>query len=120
MRKLILVLVLITGAFFLTSCVDSDSLDGGSRTKEPTDNNDQEPELLQLTIGDLAAYDGVGDNYAYIAVNGVIYDVTNVSAWNGGEHNGNVAGTDVSDVINNAPHGDSVLENLTVVGEIIE
>ena len=73
---------------------------------------------LYLTLEELAMYDGQGDNMGYIAVDGVIYDVTGVAAWTGGTHNGNMAGTDVSDVIDNAPHGDSVLDGLTVVGEL--
>ena len=43
---------------------------------------------LELTLEELAEYDGKDGNPAYIAVDGVIYDVTDVSFWRGGEHNG--------------------------------
>jgi predicted heme/steroid binding protein len=81
---------------------------------------DASSDLLQLTVAELAMYDGQDGNDAYVAVNGIIYDVTGVSAWTGGSHNGNMAGQDLSNVINNSPHGTSVLEGLTVVGELVE
>jgi predicted heme/steroid binding protein len=74
---------------------------------------------LYLTTTELAMYDGSGSNAAYIAYNGVVYDVTGVSAWSSGSHGGVSAGTDVTSVINSAPHGTSVLEGLVIVGEII-
>ncbi len=76
------------------------------------------PAQLELTVDELAAYDGTNGKPAYVAVNGVIYDVTNVPAWKNGAHNGYTAGKDLSDAIGNAPHKDSVLANLTVVGKL--
>ena len=76
------------------------------------------PAQLELTADELAAYDGKDGKPAYVAVNGVIYDVTNVPAWTNGMHKGNTAGKDLTDVITKAPHGDSVLKNLTVVGKL--
>ncbi len=76
------------------------------------------PAQLELTLEELAAFDGKDGKAAYVAVNGVIYDVTNVPQWVGGMHNGNTAGKDLTDVIKNAPHGESVLSKLTVVGKL--
>ena len=76
------------------------------------------PAQLELTADELAAYDGKDGKPAYVAVNGVIYDVTNVPAWTNGMHKGNTAGKDLTDVITKAPHGDSVRKNLTVVGKL--
>ncbi len=78
----------------------------------------EESGQLELTIEELAAYDGKNGNPAYVAVNGVIYDVTNVSKWAGGEHNGNSAGQDLTEAIKKSPHGTSKLEGLPVVGKI--
>lgn len=75
---------------------------------------------LELTVAELAAYDGKNGNPAYVAVDGVIYDVTNVPQWSGGKHNGNTAGKDLTEAIKKAPHGTSKLEGLPVVGKIKE
>lgn len=71
-----------------------------------------------FTLDELKNYDGKEGRKAYIAVDGVVYDVTNVAAWQGGTHHGNNAGSDVSDRIVKAPHGKSILEKLEVVGKL--
>jgi predicted heme/steroid binding protein len=76
------------------------------------------PAQLELTADELAAYDGKDGKPAYVAVDGVIYDVTDVPQWANGTHNGNTAGKDLTDVIKSAPHGESVLAKLTVVGKL--
>ena len=52
-----------------------------------------------FTEEELGKYDGQNGNPAYVAIDGVVYDVTNVSAWNGGVHHGNKAGQNVSEII---------------------
>lgn len=71
-----------------------------------------------FTLEELKNYDGKEGRKAYIAVDGVVYDVTNVAAWQGGTHHGNNAGNAVSDRIVKAPHGKSTLEKLEVVGKL--
>lgn len=44
-----------------------------------------------FTLEELKNYDGKEGRKAYIAVDGVVYDVTNVAAWQGGTHHGNNA-----------------------------
>jgi len=66
---------------------------------------------LELTLEELAAYDGKDGNPAYIAV----------SFWRGGEHNGFSAGQDLTDAIKNqSPHGVARLRGVPVVGELVE
>jgi len=74
-----------------------------------------------FTLEELEKYDGKDENPAYVAVDGVVYDVSNSSAWRRGEHNGFQAGNDLTDEIKNiSPHGVSKLKNLTVVGKLVE
>lgn len=77
--------------------------------------------LLQLTLEELKQYDGQNGNSAYVAVDGVIYDVTNVPEWKDGKHNGYTAGQDLTDIIKNkSPHGLAKLQGVPVVGELVD
>ncbi len=78
-------------------------------------------EELVLTLEELAKYDGKDGNPAYIAIDGVVYDVTDVPQWKDGEHNGYSAGQDLTDEIKNiSPHGLSKLKGLPVVGKLAD
>lgn len=74
--------------------------------------------LQAYTLTELAQYNGQNGNKAYVAYQGLVYDVTNVPQWKNGTHNGQKAGTDLTDALSKAPHGSSVLKGLTVVGKI--
>jgi predicted heme/steroid binding protein len=60
-----------------------------------------------LTLQDLAQYDGQNGRPAYVAVDGVVYDVTNSSLWPNGKHApcnlDAVAGKGMSQIIKAAP-----------------
>jgi len=71
-----------------------------------------------FTLAELAKFDGQNGNLAYVAVSGVVYDVTNVKQWNSGQHQGVSAGKDLTKEIQNAPHGLSVLKGLQIVGKL--
>ena len=74
--------------------------------------------LQAFTPTELAKYDGKNGAKAYVACNGTVYDVTDLPQWNKGSHEGHVAGTDLTDVISQSPHGESILKNLPVVGTL--
>jgi len=76
---------------------------------------------LELTLDELKQFDGKNGNPAYVAVDGIIYDVSNVAKWKNGDHNGYTAGNDLTDIIKNkSPHGVKNLEGLPVVGKIVD
>lgn len=78
----------------------------------------QDDELV-LTTEELAQYNGKDGNKAYVAVDGVIYDLTDSDMWNEGEHNGFEAGKDLTEEIKDvSPHGVSVLERMPKVGTL--
>lgn len=82
---------------------------------------DDTPLIKTFTLEELAQYNGKDGQPAYVAINGVVYDVTDVSEWADGMHkNGLTAGQDLSTFINSAPHGTSVLQSLPIVGELAE
>ncbi|WP_407887839.1 cytochrome b5 domain-containing protein [Levilactobacillus sp. N40-8-2] len=70
---------------------------------------------------ELAKFDGQNGQPAYVAVDGVVYDVSGVEAWAGGKHHGNLAGQELTSVIDGqSPHGRKVLKKLPVVGQYQE
>jgi predicted heme/steroid binding protein len=64
-------------------------------------------EAMVFTLAQLAEFDGKGGNPAYIAVDGIVYDVTGSDQWPAGDHTpcnlDAMAGKDLSDVLEQAP-----------------
>ncbi|MCF8019417.1 MAG: hypothetical protein K9L62_08405 [Vallitaleaceae bacterium] len=85
-------------------------------TDEPMADTDS----IELTLEALAAYNGKDGMPAYVAHNNIIYDVSDVPQWANGTHNGQFAGTDLTGIIEKAPHGVKNLELAKKVGVIIE
>ena len=78
----------------------------------------QQVELPTFNAEELAKYNGKDGNPAYVAVDGKVYDVSDVPQWNGGSHAGGSlsAGMDQSEAIMRSPHGKDVLSKLPIVG----
>jgi len=92
--------------------------DDNKTTSDSSKNLNSSEEKL-FTLDELSKYDGKNGNSAYVAVNGVVYDVTHAENWNNGEHeNGISAGKDLTEELVNSPHGDSVIEKLPIVGKL--
>lgn len=76
-----------------------------------------------FTLDELSEYDGADGKSAYVAVDGVVYDVTGSRVWSGGAHAvcglGAAAGQDLSEVLKKAPSTmRTLLEKMPVVGEL--
>ena len=72
--------------------------------------------MEKFTKESLAKFDGKNGNPAYVAIDGVVYDVTGNPDWAEGEHNGNLAGQDLTVAIGQSPNDKSVLGNIKEVG----
>ncbi|MCP3676503.1 MAG: cytochrome B5 [Deltaproteobacteria bacterium] len=74
--------------------------------------------MKKFTEDDLKRYDGSqpGDP-VYFAYKGKVYDVTKHPLFIDGIHFEHYAGTDLSDFMDEAPHGDEALHECEVVGE---
>ena len=73
--------------------------------------------LKTFNAQELAKYNGQNGNPAYIAVDGNVYDVTNVPQWKNGTHAGRFqAGVDQTEALKQSPHGPSKLDNIPIVG----
>ncbi|HSR04919.1 MAG TPA: cytochrome b5 domain-containing protein [Proteiniclasticum sp.] len=87
----------------------------------PGETPTESEEGLELTIEELAEFDGQDGNKAYIAVDGNIYDVTDLPPWAGGIHNDFPAGQDYTEEIKEvSPHGLTPIEDLEPIGTIVE
>ena len=87
----------------------------------PTETPVESEMGMELTIEELAEYDGLNGNKAYIAVDGNIYDVTDLPPWAGGMHNDFPAGHDYTKEIKDvSPHGLTPIEDLEPIGKIVE
>jgi len=92
----------------------------GCGPQEPPETAPPEEEL-ELTLEELAVYNGKDGNPAYVAVEGIIYDVSGSALWKDGEHNGFQAGRDLTDgIMNESPHGTKTLERMPRVGRIVQ
>lgn len=80
----------------------------------------QADDMILLTLEELAVYNGMDGMPAYVAVDGLIYDVTDHPEWATGEHGGNMAGTDISEMLKAAPHGVGKLGDVTRVGNLVD
>lgn len=56
----------------------------------------EEQEKRSYTIEELSYYDGKNGMPAYVAVNGIVYDVSSIARWSGGQHFGMHAGRDLT------------------------
>lgn len=75
----------------------------------------------EFTLEELAAFNGKDGAKAYIAVDGVVYDVTEVEDWANGSHNGYEAGKDLTtEIKDKSPHGIIKLDGLTIVGKVVQ
>jgi predicted heme/steroid binding protein len=71
----------------------------------------------KFTDEELKQYNGQEGKPAYITFEGKVYDVTNSSLWQGGDHLGaHQAGKDLTEAMKSAPHGEDVLGKAKQIG----
>lgn len=90
-----------------------------SEKKFNTRELSQDMRQQSFTLEELLKYDGKGDNPAYIAVNGVVYDVTYEAAWGGATHMGLKAGQDLTSDFKSCHDNEDILKRLKVVGKLV-
>jgi predicted heme/steroid binding protein len=72
----------------------------------------------EMTLEELEKFDGSSDE-TFIAYAGVVFDVSNSRLWKGGLHmRKHNAGTDLTQVLREAPHGPQVLDAFQAVSRI--
>ena len=114
------IIALLLSLMVFTAC-SSETAETDEATEDTSTSEAATSDQLELTLAELATYNGKDGQPAYIAVDGVVYDVTESDAWKNGKHNGFEAGKDLTEEIKNqSPHGVSKLEGVTAIGVIVE
>ncbi len=73
----------------------------------------------EFTLDELAQFDGSNGKPVYVAIEGIVYDVSKVAEWAGGKHFGNTAGQDLTNEFK-ACHVMTKLDKLPKVGILKE
>ncbi|PLX89146.1 MAG: cytochrome B5 [Desulfuromonas sp.] len=72
-----------------------------------------------MTETELKNFHGKNGQPAYVAVSGVIYDVSASPMWQDGNHvDQHQAGSDLTEALKSAPHVRSLIERFPVVGQL--
>jgi predicted heme/steroid binding protein len=74
----------------------------------------------KFSIDELRSFDGKDGKPAYVGYKGKVYDVTGSDMWGDGDHMGHVAGLDLTEDMDIAPHADDVMEKMKIVGILAE
>lgn len=69
-----------------------------------------------FTLEELAKFNGKNGNPAYIAVDGIVYDVTFEATWAAGKHFGLEAGNDLSNEFKKCHEDQAILSKLKKIG----
>lgn len=81
-----------------------------------TKNSNDYYRQREFTLSELAQYDGTMGKPKYVAVNGIVYDVSNIPKWSKETHYGLTAGKDLSSEFESCHGVESKLEKLPKVG----
>ncbi|MDO5062299.1 MAG: cytochrome b5 domain-containing protein [Peptostreptococcaceae bacterium] len=125
-RRTVILAMALALSLSMTACgnkteQNAESSTPPASTESQNENKDMEndTEQMEFTLEELAEFNGKDGKPAYIAVDGVVYDVTDLPAWKDGGHNGFEAGQDLTEAIKkDSPHGVAKLDGVPVVGTL--
>lgn len=111
--KVFLYLVMVVSAIFVVTVI-------GPRLKAKRQEPVKTDVPGEMTLEDLAAFDGKEGRPACFAFDGKIYDATHSKLWKQGIHMGrHNSGNDLTEALKLAPHGSDKLLAMPIVGELI-
>jgi predicted heme/steroid binding protein len=123
-RLMIMIALLALVAVFFTGCggngdTTTETQNQGAVVEKPADGG------RAFTLAELAEFDGKDGKPAYVAVDGIVYDVTGSANWQEGDHTpcnlDAAAGKDLSAVLAQAPaRMRGYIEAMPVVGSLQE
>ena len=76
--------------------------------------------MKEFSKEELARYNGKDGRPAYAAYKGKVYDLSGSFLWNDGSHQVlHNAGVDLTNAMEQAPHGEDILEKFPLVGTLL-
>lgn len=123
MSRTLIIAVVIVVALLALCClyIVVSPTESGNVAKFDRTFTAEETELLESRIiseAELKKADGRNGNPAYIAIQGIVYDVSSFPGWKGGEHHKLQAGAELSENFLKSGHGVAYLQKLPVVGRL--
>jgi predicted heme/steroid binding protein len=110
--KIFLFLIMVCSALYVVFIV-------GPKLRIKKDIKFQDPKEY-YTADELRNFDGTKGYPVYVAFNNKIYDVSKSSFWKDGKHFGkHGAGTDLTGMLDQAPHGEEKLQGFDQVGKLL-
>ena len=70
----------------------------------------------QFSKSDLTQFNGKDGKPAYVGYKGKVYEVTGSDQWVDGDHLGHMAGQDLTEQMEIAPHSEEVMDKMKIVG----
>ncbi len=74
----------------------------------------------EFTLNELSEYNGRNGNPAYVAIEGIVYDVSNEPVWNERKNKGITAGEDLTEQFNYYHGMDEILNNAPKIGVLTD
>lgn len=130
MKKILFIVVgIIVVVFILLIVLDSTKKDMNDLSE--TEKNEkfgieltmEEQKIIEektFTKETLKKFNGKDGTHSYIAVNGIVYDVSNLKEWESGNHKNTATGIDLTKNFINSNHASDVLSQLKIVGKYEE
>lgn len=110
--KISLYLVMVISALFVITVI-------GPRLKAKRKEPSLTDSIGELTLDELAAYDGKEGRPAWFAFEGKVYDATRSRLWKQGTHMGrHTAGNDLTEALKLAPHDREKVAAMTETGKL--
>jgi predicted heme/steroid binding protein/uncharacterized membrane protein len=110
LAKIIIFTIMVSSAIFVVFVIGPKLKKKKSLQPVPSEN---------ITIDELANFDGEEGRPAYFAYKGKIYDVSQSKLWKNGDHmKRHQAGVDLTDILSQAPHSEDKILSLPEVGQL--
>jgi predicted heme/steroid binding protein len=114
---IIAVIVIVTAGYYLFfQPVKESDIEKLTRTISSEEQQIMDKNIFTEEM--LAQFNGKSGKNAYIAINGIVYDVSD--RWKDGEHHSLVAGKNLTQEFLSSSHGHAIISKLEIVGQYIE